>query len=196
MITKKWLQTSVLFLFSNIMLMAQSEISQERIVNRPEIELIIGLNQPNISHQIRSTDSYNNSDYVNDVITNHIVDYNDTSDDWEDELEDWLDVLDEEDDAPTEPVKEELILVKQIFDLELNIFPNPAKDYIKLQFDKTNQYQVEIYDLIGNKVLSETHVVDIGTELEFDLNNFETGVYIMHISSNEATTIKKFAIKH
>jgi len=196
MTEKKWLLTSVLFMFCNILLMAQSEINEQSLINRPEIELIIGLNQPNFDHQLLFTDKPNNNSDVNDVITNNNMDNDVTDDDLEDELDELLDELEDLDEPPNEPAKEDLILVKEMYDLDLTIYPNPAKDYIKLRFDKTDEYKVEIYDLIGNKVLSETHSVKLGTELEFDLNNFQTGVYIMHINSNEAMTIKKFAIKH
>jgi len=189
MTEKKFLLVCFFLMFCNAVLFAQSKISDGKSFIRPQIELIIGLNHPDIDLHIQSIDTPKNSD-VNDGVTySHI-----NTDETDDNLEDLLDEL--EDEPPTEPAKEDLILVKQSFDLDLKMYPNPAKDYIKLQFDEANEYTVEIYDLIGNKVLSEMHSVKVGAELEFNLNNFQTGVYIMHINSNEAMTIKKFAIKH
>ncbi len=172
-------------------LLAQSDLNDQNINGQPEIDLIIGLNQPSIDHHILFT----NTDVI-DVIINDIRDDEEKDDDVIEDLEDLLDELEDLDDPPTEPGKEELILVKELGELDLNIYPNPAKDYIKLQFDETNDYQVEIYDLIGNKVLSEVHSVDLGVELEFDLNSYQAGIYIMYIKTKEAMTIKKFAVKH
>jgi len=191
MTTKILLSIYAFATFFSCQLMAQSDINEQKNFSRPEIELIIGLNQPTVDHEISFTDQD-----VIDYIIDDIRDNEDVDDDLIEELEDLLDALEGLDDPPTEPGKEEMILVKEPLDLELKIYPNPAKDYIKLQFDETNDYQVEIYDLIGNKVLSEMHSVEFGTELEFSLNNFQTGVYIMHIKTQEAMSIKRFAIKH
>jgi len=183
----------VAFLFIlNIQLQAQNDINFENLTSHPEVDLIIGLNQPTIDQEIHFT----HPDVI-DVIINDIRDNEESEDDeLIEELEDLLDAMGELDDPPSEPDKEELILVKELGELDLNIYPNPAKDFIKLQFDETDNYEVEIYDLIGNKVLSEIHTVEFGTELKFNLSNFQTGVYVMYIKTEKATTLKKFAIKH
>lgn len=176
-------------IFCNFLLVAQSDINDQNLSIHPEVEVIIGLNQPTIDQEILFT----HPDVI-DVIINDIRDDEESDDELIEELEDLLDALDDLDD--TEPDKEELVLVKELSELDLKIYPNPAKDYIKLQFDETNNYEVEIYDLIGNKVLSEIHNVEFGTELNFNLSNFQTGVYVMYIKTEQAMTLKKFAIKH
>jgi len=175
----------------SIQLQAQSDIDFENHINHPEVDLIISFSQTTINHEIQFT----GTDAI-DVIINEMRNEEETDDDVIEELEDLLDALGDLDDPPSEPEKEELVLVKEYAELESKIYPNPASNYIKLAFDETNNYLVEIYDLIGNKVLSDSRTVDLGTELKFNLNNFQEGVYIMHIKSDSAMTIKKFAIKH
>lgn len=182
----------ILLILSGIQLQAQNDINFENLSIHPEVEVIIGLNQPTIDQEIQFT----HPDVI-DVIINDIRDNEESEDDeLIEELEDLQDAMGELDDPPSEPDKEELILVKELGELDLNIYPNPAKDFIKLQFDETDNYEVEIYDLIGNKVLSEIHSVEFGTELKFNLSNFQSGVYVMYIKTETAMTLKKFAIKH
>jgi len=198
-IYKNLLPILALLIISHNYLFAQSDIYELNFVAQPEIELIIGLNQPNKDHEILLMETP--VDLIDEVIDeNEVIDNSidiDVADgNSEEDLQDLLDELEDIDNPSSEPGKEELILVKELHDLDINIYPNPAKDYVKLQIDKTDDYQIVMYDLIGNKVLSEIHSVEFGSELKFDLSNFQTGVYVMYIRTKETTTIKKFALKH
>lgn len=187
--------TSCIFISTGI-LKAQNPVNFENVaIAHPEIELIIGLNKPTSDQQLEFTNPG-----VIDVIIQEIMENNDSGDEvLLEQLNDLLDEFEEIDDLDDfggEPEKEELILVKEESPIEMDMYPNPAKNNINVVFEKDDLYQIEIYDLIGNKMLSEAHQLSSADILNFNLSNFRTGVYIMNIKNTDASTIKKFAIKH
>ena len=74
--------------------------------------------------------------------------------------------------------------------LAFEIFPNPTRDYltIKLPNDISEGY-VEIFDFSGKSVI-KTKVNIINNTL--NLNNLSVGMYILRLSSEEKSGIKKF----
>lgn len=62
--------------------------------------------------------------------------------------------------------------------LDLKVYPNPAKDLLKIrfknQFNNPQSFMLEIYDIIGTK-LSE--IPYKGPEMEVDISSFKSGIY-------------------
>jgi hypothetical protein len=67
--------------------------------------------------------------------------------------------------------------------LELSVFPNPASDNIKIEFSGENtpeQFQVQVYDLLGKEVVSGTY--SSGSSL--DLAGIKEGLYTLNLVSD------------
>ncbi len=65
---------------------------------------------------------------------------------------------------------------------DINIFPNPAKDYIK--FNKVIYEKVEIYSMLGVKLLERENVQKI------DISSFATGMYFIKIGNKTKIFVK------
>jgi len=68
----------------------------------------------------------------------------------------------------------------------IEIYPNPAHDYFKLNQPSE---QVIVYDLIGK--VTQTFKGNYSSESHFDVSNLKTGIYLVHIKSERGTTTRK-----
>lgn len=74
----------------------------------------------------------------------------------------------------------------------ISLYPNPTNSKINIQFESKNFSQINIYNLFGIK-----QKVDISVktnEIELDVNNLKSGVYILEILI-DAKVVKKQFIK-
>ncbi|MFW5706676.1 MAG: T9SS type A sorting domain-containing protein [Bacteroidota bacterium] len=76
---------------------------------------------------------------------------------------------------------------------EINVFPNPASDFITIAFRDNHLPQVGIiYDLQGRQVLREyLYEGHTGT---LDVSGLTPGVYILHLTSREKRITKRISI--
>ena len=76
---------------------------------------------------------------------------------------------------------------------EFNLVPNPATDFVELQFDTANGelFEVEIFDLLGRNTYRRSF---IGTNLRIETDNYISGIYFCKISLDGKTTVKKLVI--
>lgn len=71
----------------------------------------------------------------------------------------------------------------------IDIYPNPANDYLNIRSEQRIQ-KIEIFDLRGNKVKA---VENPGHEVEFDLSNIPSGIYMVQITDFEdLTQVRRF----
>ena len=68
---------------------------------------------------------------------------------------------------------------------ELNIYPNPAKDVLKIDGTYTS---ANIYDVFGKLVLSSE------AQKTIDVSTLSNGVYFVNINNNKVITVKKITI--
>ena len=80
----------------------------------------------------------------------------------------------------------------------LNIFPNPASDYINIKFDAHSNGKIKI-DLIainGALLNSTSRNVDYGLNtLELEVNNLAAGIYFVKLSKDGASYFEKLSIR-
>ncbi len=76
-------------------------------------------------------------------------------------------------------------------ELNVNVFPNPAKDYVKVTADN-NVQRVMVYNMFGQLILNNE--VN-GEEITVELNNLAAGVYTMRIVTNNGTAIRNIVVK-
>ena len=77
----------------------------------------------------------------------------------------------------------------------ISIFPNPACDFINIQnlSNSDKNINIELYDLIGT--LIQKHPLKVGiTNAVLDTKNFNSGNYLLKISSDQHLMVKKITI--
>lgn len=76
----------------------------------------------------------------------------------------------------------------------LQVFPNPSigKKVFVTTDSNSNIKEIELFDMLGKKVLSTTLY---NTNKEINLSNLNAGVYIIQVKENNATATRKLIIK-
>jgi hypothetical protein len=86
--------------------------------------------------------------------------------------------------------------IKEFNDLEneIVVYPNPANDYLDIKSlnNFTDKLNVEVFDIIGKKVLSETST---SSNLRINCENLEQGIYVMRINITVNKTTKTLVKK-
>jgi hypothetical protein len=72
----------------------------------------------------------------------------------------------------------------------MSVFPNPTTGLITINSLSSNLL-IKVYDAKGSLLLTES-TSSISTEI--DLNEFENGIYFMHISTNDTTFVQKIML--
>tara|TARA_B100000780_G_C21124543_1_gene455897 strand:+ start:110 stop:2458 length:2349 start_codon:yes stop_codon:yes gene_type:complete len=82
---------------------------------------------------------------------------------------------------------------------EFVVYPNPANNLVKIQLSaqKSNQASINIFDVFGKQVLSKTTALTSGKNIiEFDTQDWTSGVYLIVVDSETTTSTKKLVISH
>jgi len=83
----------------------------------------------------------------------------------------------------------EIEKVNQSIENCLQIYPNPATDKISLKFQKNQEYNIAIYNVLGEIVI-EDKLNEISNEI--DVSALLKGIYIVRISNSNFEMSKKF----
>ena len=67
--------------------------------------------------------------------------------------------------------------LKRVNQPSLSVYPNPIQDEIKIHFPNTNHKTIEIYDLLGNKILTQR----IYSGESINLSSLNKGLYILRL---------------
>lgn len=71
-----------------------------------------------------------------------------------------------------------------------NIFPNPAKDLLKIQIENPKDYSFKIIDISGKVLVEDT----LNQSSEIDVFDFKKGIYLVLVSNSKITMSKKVFI--
>lgn len=74
---------------------------------------------------------------------------------------------------------------------EINIYPNPATSYIVIDSKNHTISSVELYNLLGEKVLGETKLSDN----KLDISQLNKGVYILKVNSENGVINKRIIVQ-
>lgn len=80
-------------------------------------------------------------------------------------------------------------------DFQLNIFPNPANDFIicNLMFDSNNKIEIKIMDVNGKAVFSKQLQQSFkNQQVKIDISNFSQGIYIAEVNDGKNKSVKRF----
>jgi len=77
------------------------------------------------------------------------------------------------------------------------IYPNPTTGIFGLTFNlyESRDMTIEVVNIIGEKVIAETHTGVKNQTIEFDLSVISSGVYFVVIKSENETVTKKIVVK-
>ena len=79
---------------------------------------------------------------------------------------------------------------------KIDVFPNPAID--KLNFFIPNEItasQIELYDIQGRRVLSRQLLDNSSGNIEIDINDLSSGIYVVSIGLTNGMKINKKVVK-
>lgn len=76
--------------------------------------------------------------------------------------------------------------VGTLLESDFNISPNPVKDYVSISTDDINISSVELYNVMGQKLLETTNAKD-----KINVSTLKSGIYLLKINAGEKTLIKK-----
>ena len=78
-------------------------------------------------------------------------------------------------------------------DIEIHVYPNPAKDFVVLKVGKYQEFSYMLFDMMG-KIIEKKEIVS--TETEIDFNYLEPSLYVLKVLWNEVD-VRSFKItKH
>lgn len=80
---------------------------------------------------------------------------------------------------------------KDILASKVKLFPNPARDYITVLTNNVQISSVEMYSVLGKKVLSTKTL----TNNRLNVSSLSNGIYFMKINAEGASTTKKIVIE-
>jgi hypothetical protein len=80
----------------------------------------------------------------------------------------------------------------------LNVFPNPAADFVNIHFDVDNNdpYTAYLFDVQGKKVANVLNQsLEMGTQsIQVPTNNISKGIYFLHLSNKGRVLTQKIAV--
>src|SRR5690554_3173722 len=75
-----------------------------------------------------------------------------------------------------------------------NLYPNPAANEVHITNSENMQVQqVAVYDVTGKQLTTQTF--NNQTEIQLNVENLASGVYMLHIETNKGTAVKKLVKK-
>ncbi|MFY0625364.1 MAG: Ig-like domain-containing protein [Reichenbachiella sp.] len=74
---------------------------------------------------------------------------------------------------------------------QIKFFPNPATDWLTIHGNISNELEIQIFDLRGNRVLSKT----MTNEERISIESLNVGMYFMKIKDDQRTTTTKLLIR-
>ena len=74
----------------------------------------------------------------------------------------------------------------------LKIYPNPARDFVKVSTDNRQQSTVRVYNYLG-MLIDEFEMSS--DEMEINVSEYNSGVYFINISNEESNITKKIVVE-
>ncbi|MBV5342968.1 DUF5010 domain-containing protein, partial [bacterium] len=81
-------------------------------------------------------------------------------------------------------------------EMEVSIYPNPAKDQINIKLSETNisKLNFTLFDVSGNAILQKGHDQLNSQDYSFNVKTLKSGIYLLNITSNKGCITKKVTI--
>ncbi len=82
--------------------------------------------------------------------------------------------------------------VKEILNNSLSIYPNPATDLVHLNLEKTQDFDIKIYNITGKQILEKSY--NNTNNVDINCSEFENGVYFLEINNGTTVVSRKITI--
>ena len=98
-----------------------------------------------------------------------------------------------------DPEKPKLAIVSptvtNISDLKVKIYPNPATDYIRVEWEteKKLEVYVELYDLVGRRVSQKKSEESIN-RIHMDLKSFQRSAYLLKVFTADGKYTRTYRV--
>jgi PKD-like domain/Secretion system C-terminal sorting domain/Beta-propeller repeat len=76
-----------------------------------------------------------------------------------------------------------------ITEIEFSIFPNPASEVINIVFEEAGNYEMELFDALGRKIIFKKEFMNQTT---IDLNNIPAGIYWLKLAAIDMNPVSTF----
>ena len=87
-----------------------------------------------------------------------------------------------------------LVSIRDFVSSKFNVFPNPVTDVVTItNSESIGIEQIEIFDISGKTIKSLN--LNNENEAQLNLGDFASGMYLLHIKTNEGTAVKKVVKK-
>ncbi len=77
----------------------------------------------------------------------------------------------------------------------VNIYPNPTNGNINLAITQGGNYQIEVVNMVGQVVSTETVSVNASETLNRDFSNLNKGIYLVNVSTDNVSNTIKLTIQ-
>ncbi len=108
-------------------------------------------------------------------------------------------VLEDQESNPSEPLQVVVTSATRQFAEDIEIYPNPAKNFINIsldQLERTAQLRIKLTDLQGRRVfVEEKLVLNTGNHIKLRLPEKLQGMYILHLNLGETKKVKKIFVR-
>jgi len=74
----------------------------------------------------------------------------------------------------------------------LQVYPNPASEYLNVVFDHTGNTAIQIIDMTGRTVYSTLHHAGGFTNMTLDINHLNPGLYFLKVNAGDETGVLRF----
>ena len=81
--------------------------------------------------------------------------------------------------------------------IQVNVFPNPSKDFINfilLNARSSENVNLDLYDLRGKKILSRTNIFS-SNSFVLDVSNLSKGIYSLKLTADNFSSFKKIVVE-
>jgi hypothetical protein len=79
--------------------------------------------------------------------------------------------------------------------LNIHLFPNPASDHFTLEFSEGGNYTVEMFNALGQQVLSKQLIASPGlSQFQIPLSDFSNGIYFVTIKRAGTDAVSGFKL--
>lgn len=85
-----------------------------------------------------------------------------------------------------------------IDDADLNsfsVYPNPIENFGHVEFETGGAFEIEVLDMVGNRVMSKSVTVNAGERISLDFNNFSQGFYLVNVRGEGLQNTTKISVK-
>lgn len=85
------------------------------------------------------------------------------------------------------------VSVAELAAIEFGMFPNPASDEVSINLGSMTDSSIRVFDLAG-KIVFQTEISGSGMQT-FDISNLNQGIYLVQVSNNNNSSMKRLAVQ-